>query len=79
MCSTGSRPIKSKGRVRKHLQIRPFRLHNTDTPIPADAEKYQEVELFNQSALFSNGRIKQEEIPDGLFCYDLRGSDYDPR
>lgn len=59
-------------------EIAHSKLHNTDAPIPADAEKYQEVELFDQPALFSNGRIKQEEVPDGLFRYDLRGSDYDP-
>ena len=38
----------------------------------------QEVELFDQPALFSNGRIAREDLPDGLFCYDLRGSDDDP-
>ena len=59
-------------------EIAHSKLHNTDAPIPADAKTYQEVELFDQPALFSNGRIKQEEIPDGLFRYDLRGSDYDP-
>ena len=24
------------------------------------------------------GRIAREDLPDGLFCYDLRGSDDDP-
>jgi len=41
-------------------------------------EPYQEVEIFDQPALFSNGRVTPDDLPDGICCYDLRGSDYDP-
>ena len=54
------------------------KLHNYNLPVVKDTSKYQEVELFDQPALFSNGRIAREDLPDGLFCYDLRGSDDDP-
>lgn len=50
------------------------KLHNTK----AKEETLQEVEMFGEKALFSNGRIDNSEIPDGLYCYDLRGSDDDP-
>lgn len=39
---------------------------------------YQEVEVFGVPALFDNARIPQEDVPEGLCCYDLRGSDSDP-
>ena len=38
-------------------------------------EDYQEIELFDKVGLFSNGRIPRNNLPYGLFCYDLRGSD----
>ena len=41
-------------------------------------EQYQEVELFEKPALFSNGRIFRDDLPEGVYCYDLRGSDDDP-
>lgn len=41
-------------------------------------EKYQEVELFDVPALFTNGRVDQALLPPGIYCYELRGSDYDP-
>lgn len=50
------------------------KLHNTK----AKEEKLQEVEVFGEKALFSNSRIDKSEVPDGLYCYDLRGSDDDP-
>jgi len=40
--------------------------------------QYQEVELFEKPALFSNGRISHDDLPEGVYCYDLRGSDDDP-
>ena len=43
-----------------------------------DAPKYQEVEIFDVPALFSNGRIAIADLPEGLYRYDLRGSDDDP-
>ena len=41
-------------------------------------EKYQLIELFEEPALYSNGRIDREKLPEGLYAYDLRGSDDDP-
>lgn len=44
-----------------------------------ESEKtYQEAEVFGVPALFDNARIQQEDVPEGLHCYDLRGADYDP-
>ena len=45
---------------------------------PKNATKYQEVEIFDIPALFSNGRVTSADIPEGMYCYDLRGSDDDP-
>ena len=55
-------------------EIAHSRLHNKDEI----GEKYQAVELFGKPALFSNGRIDRDKLPEGLYVYDLRGSDYDP-
>ncbi|MCR0501739.1 YodL domain-containing protein, partial [[Clostridium] innocuum] len=44
----------------------------------ANDEQYQEIELFDKPGLFSNGRIARDNLPEGVYCYDLRGSDYDP-
>ena len=46
----------------------------------ADArkEEYDHVELFGKPALFTDARISRFTVPQGWFCYDLRGSDYDP-
>lgn len=41
-------------------------------------EKLQEIKIFDKPGLFSNGRLRDEEVPEGLYRYDLRGSDYDP-
>lgn len=54
-------------------------LHNNmmlETPLLG--ESYQEVEVFGKPALFSNGRVDRTKLPEGLYCYDLRGSDDDP-
>ena len=45
---------------------------------PKNATKYQEVEIFDIPALFSNGRVTPADIPEGMYCYDLRGSEDDP-
>lgn len=39
---------------------------------------YQEVEIFGIPALFADWRLRDTDIPAGLYRYDLRGSDYDP-
>ena len=40
-------------------------------------EQLQEIEIFDKPGLFSNSRLRDEDVPDGLYRYDLRGSDYD--
>ena len=60
-------------------EIAHSKLHNQKKiDEPKDAPKYQEVEIFDVPALFSNGRISLNDLPDGLYRYDLRGSDDDP-
>ena len=59
-------------------EIAHSKLHN-QKKIQIDNDKqYQEVELFEKPALFSNGRISRDNLPEGVYCYDLRGSDDDP-
>lgn len=38
-------------------------------------EKLDVIELLDRKALFSNGRLAPEEIPEGLYAYDLRFDD----
>lgn len=38
-------------------------------------EKMDVIEVLGRKTLFSNGRILPEEIPEGLYAYDLRYSD----
>lgn len=60
-------------------EIAHSKLHNQKKiEEPKDAEKYQEVEIFDVPGLFFNGRIDPAAIPEGMYVYDLRGSDYDP-
>ena len=60
-------------------EIAHSKLHNQKKiEEPKDAPKYQEVEIFDVPALFSNGRITLADLPEGLYRYDLRGSDDDP-
>ena len=40
--------------------------------------QYEIVELFGKPALFTNDRISRETVPEMLYAYDIRGSDYDP-
>jgi len=42
------------------------------------AETLDVVELFGKEALFTNGRVTKNALPEGLYTYDLRGSDNDP-
>lgn len=48
-------------------------------PIPRNNpimdEKFDLIEVNGQTALFTNGTIKPENIPKGLYKYDLRGGD----
>jgi len=60
-------------------EIAHSKLHNQKkVSEPKGAEKYQEVEIFDAPGLFSNGRIDPATIPEGMYVYDLRGSDDDP-
>lgn len=43
--------------------------------ISIENESYQLIEMFGKPALFSNERITPKDIPEGLYCYDLRHSD----
>lgn len=38
-------------------------------------EKLDVIEVLDRKALFSNGRLMPEQIPEGLYAYDLRHSD----
>ena len=38
-------------------------------------EKLDVIEVLDRRALFSNGRLMPEEVPEGLYAYDLRHSD----
>lgn len=46
--------------------------------IAENTERYQEVELFDVPALFANGRVALETLPEGIYRYELRGTDSDP-
>ncbi|MCH5278356.1 MAG: DUF4316 domain-containing protein [Christensenellaceae bacterium] len=60
-------------------EIAHAKLHNNKKiEEPKDAPKYQEIEIFDIPGLFSNGRIPAADVPEGMYRYDLRGSDYDP-
>ena len=58
-------------------EIAHSKLHNQKKIQIANDEQYQEIELFDKPGLFSNGRIARDNLPEGVYCYDLRGSDYD--
>lgn len=54
-------------------------LHNIKDGLKLDdKEEYDEIELFDKPALFSNGRVDRDKLPEGLYVYDLRGGDDDP-
>ena len=46
--------------------------------VDARNEIFEHIELFDAPAMFTNARVDRSTIPDGLFCYDVRGSDEDP-
>lgn len=60
-------------------EITHAKLHNPDAPAdPMDVIAYAPILLFDKPMLFTESRVKQEELPEGLHCYDLRGGDDDP-
>lgn len=44
----------------------------------ARAEEFEHIELFGKPALFTNGRVNRDTVPEGWHCYDFRGSDSNP-
>ena len=44
----------------------------------AIVEEYEHIELFGKPVLFTNDRLDRATVPQGWYCYDLRGSDDDP-
>ncbi len=42
------------------------------------AEVMDGIEVFGHEGIFTNGRFNKKDLPEGLFTYDLRGSDDDP-
>ena len=46
--------------------------------VNARTEEFQHIEVFDKPALFTNGRIARDTVPQGWYCYDIRGSDDDP-
>lgn len=43
--------------------------------INMEMEEYELIELFGEPALFSNERLTADDIPEGLYCYNLRHTD----
>ena len=41
-------------------------------------DEFDDMEICGVDALFTNGRVDRDKLPEGLYCYDLRGSDDDP-
>ena len=42
------------------------------------AEVMDGIEVFGHEGVFTNGRLNKKDLPEGLYAYDLRGSDDDP-
>ena len=40
-----------------------------------ELEEFEKIEIDDTEALFTNRRVSESEIPNGLFRYDLRESD----
>ena len=41
-------------------------------------DEMQHAQLFGKPVLTTNWLIPRETVPDGWFCYDMRGTDRDP-
>lgn len=48
------------------------------TKLREQAEVMDSIEVFGHDGVFTNGRVNKKDLPEGLFAYDLRGSDDDP-
>lgn len=54
-------------------EIAHAKLHRRpDVHLDHTAPKYQLAEVMGQEVLFSNGRFDRDNLPEGLYCYDLR-------
>lgn len=51
-----------------------FDLVDYDEPVTEtiEPERYELIEILGRKALFSNGRIPDDEVPEGLYRYDFR-------
>ena len=47
--------------------------------LPETNEDYEAVEICDKLMLFTNGRIRRWQVPEGLYLYHLRESDYGDR
>ena len=43
--------------------------------VDARKEEFEYIEVLDKPALFTNGRVSRFTVPQGWFCYDLRGND----
>ncbi len=58
-------------------EISHAKLHNPPEE-PPGITTYEEIQILGKPGLFSNGRIPDDEIADGFYRYEIRGSDDDP-
>lgn len=42
--------------------------------VDARTEEFQHIEIFDKFALFTNAQIDRTTVPEGWYCYDLRGT-----
>ena len=40
-----------------------------------NTENYEQISLFDKTALFTSLRIDRDQLPDGLYAYDIRHGD----
>ena len=86
--SKGEHLLKRLGAVQTRYGVVSARNGHLYEPIPYDEpevkevktqapteEKLDVIELLDRRALFSNGHLMPEQIPEGLYAYDLRHSD----
>ena len=60
-------------------EIAHSKLHDYKKNVLLDSkDDYQDIGILGHDAVFSNWRIDRTKLPEGLYCYDLRGSDDDP-
>ena len=84
----GEQLLKRLGAAQTHYGVVSARNGHLFKPLPYDAleakelkmqalaeEKLDVIEVLDRRALFSNGHIMPEQIPEGLYAYDLRYSD----